>query len=384
MNFEFATANRIVFGPEAWKEAIPYSKTHGKHVCLVTGATRERAEFLIEAFEEQAISLTTVSIDGEPTVEMIETAVKKVRESHCDVVAGFGGGSVIDSGKAIAALLTNHGAVEDYLEVIGRGNPLKKYPAPYIAIPTTAGTGAEVTRNAVLTSREYQVKVSMRSPFMLPQLALVDPVLTHDLPPDITAVTGLDALTQLIEAFVSRKASPMTDGICREGIVRAVKALPVVYKNGRDAEAREAMSLASLFSGLALANAGLGAVHGFAGPIGGLFSAPHGAVCACLLPHVMETNIDVLQRHEKKSCLLERFDQVAKMITGDPHARAGKAVEWVKQLCTDFQIPGLATYGIENDHIQLIVEKAKAASSMKGNPVTLTEQELIHIIKRAL
>jgi alcohol dehydrogenase class IV len=274
MHFEFATANRIVFGPETWLETIPYALAYGRHICLVTGSTPERAEQLIQELKGKNISLTMLSIDGEPTLEMVEKAADKARENKCNMVIGFGGGSVIDSGKAIAALLNNTGELLDYLEVIGKGRKLEQKPVPYVALPTTAGTGAEVTRNAVIGSSQHKVKVSMRSPLMLPTLAIIDPTLTYELPADITAATGLDALTQLVEAFVSRKATPMTDGLCREGIARAARALPVVYQNGEDTRAREDMSLASLFSGLALANAGLGAVHGFAGPIGGLFPAP--------------------------------------------------------------------------------------------------------------
>lgn len=211
------------------------------------------------------------------------------------MVIGLGGGSVLDAGKAIAALVTNLGNVFDYLEVIGKGQPLVNAPLPFIAIPTTAGTGTEVTRNAVLGSPAHGVKVSLRSPMMLPSLAIVDPELTYGLPPEITASSGLDALTQLIEPFVSVKANPMTDAICREGIRHAAKSLRTVYHNGADASAREGMSLASLFGGLALANAALGAVHGFAGPLGGMLNAPHGAICAKLLPLVMEVNIKVLR-----------------------------------------------------------------------------------------
>jgi alcohol dehydrogenase class IV len=384
MHFEFATSNRIIFGPESWQEAVPYAQSQGRRICLVTGSNPRRAESIIQVLKSTGLSLTIIPIDSEPTIEMIEQASIKARENQCDVVIGYGGGSVIDSGKAISALLTNHGSLTDYLEVIGKGKPLKKKTVPCIAIPTTAGTGTEVTRNAVITSVQHKVKVSMRSPSMLPNLAIVDPTLTYDLAPEITAFTGLDALTQLIEAFVSRKANPMTDSLCVEGIARAARALPLVYKNGHDAQAREEMSLASLFSGLALANAGLGAVHGFAGPIGGLFSAPHGAVCACLLPYVMETNIDALQRHETKSGLLKRFHQVARLLTGDSNAKAERAIKWLQTLCNELHVPPLSSYGIDIEHIPMIIEGAKEASSMKGNPVTLTDTELIHIMKSAL
>ena len=213
------------------------------------------------------------------------------------------------------------GELLDYVEIIGRGQALTKPSAPFIAIPTTAGTGSEVTRNAVLASPEHRVKVSLRSPLMLARVALVDPELTYDLPPALTASTGLDALTQLIEPFVCLRANPMTDGLCVEGMRRAARSLRVAFTDGQNKSAREDMAVASLFGGLALANAGLGAVHGFAGPIGGMFPAPHGAVCAALLPHVMTANIRALRQRAPGSEALRRYDKVARLLTGSTQQR---------------------------------------------------------------
>jgi alcohol dehydrogenase class IV len=214
------------------------------------------------------IPFTEFQVHGEPTIDVVREGTKAAR--GCEMILGLGGGSVLDTGKAIAALATNPGDVIDYLEVIGKGQPLIHASLPYLAIPTTAGTGAEVTRNAVLESPEQNIKVSLRSPWMLPRLALVDPELTYQLPPDITASSGLDALTQLIEPFVSFKANPMTDAICREGMGHAARSLRRACETSADKASREGMSIASLFGGLALANAALGAVHGFAGPLGGM------------------------------------------------------------------------------------------------------------------
>jgi alcohol dehydrogenase class IV len=225
----------------------------------------------------------------------------------------------LDIGKVVAALLTNSGELMEYLEVIGGSQPLNRQSAPYIAIPTTSGTGTGVTRNAVLDSPLHRIKVSMRSPFMLPRLALIDPELTYSMPPSITAATGLDAFTQLLEAFVSRQANPLTDCLCRQGIERAARALRKAYQNGKDAPAREDMCLASLYGGLALANAKLGAVHGFAGALGGMHSAPHGALCAAILPHVMETNVSALHSRASYAPVLERYDEVARGLSlGNP------------------------------------------------------------------
>jgi alcohol dehydrogenase class IV len=300
------------------------------------------------------------------------------------MVIAIGGGSAIDAGKAIAALLTNGGSPSDYLEVVGRGQKLTRPSAPFLAIPTTAGTGAEVTRNAVLGVPESGVKVSLRSPLMLPRLALVDPELTHGLPPDMTASTGLDALTQLIEPYVSCRHNPMTDSICREGMSRAARSLRKVCVNGDDATAREDMAIASLFGGLALANAGLGAVHGFAGPFGGMFPAPHGAVCASLLPHVMAVNLDALKQRDPGSETLKRYDEVGEILTGNPRASAQDGVSWVQELCSDLSVSPLSTYGFGETTITDMVEKASAASSMKGNPIELTADEMRKILEQAM
>jgi alcohol dehydrogenase class IV len=280
--------------------------------------------------------------------------------------------------------MTNTGNVLDYMEIIGEGLALTQASAPFIAVPTTAGTGAEVTRNAVLASPEHHVKVSLRSPLMLPRLALVDPELTYSLPPEITASTGLDALTQLIEPFVSARANPMTDAFCREGMRRAARSLRRAYHHGDDASAREDMSLASLFGGLALANAGLGAVHGFAGVIGGMFNAPHGAICARLLPHVMEINLRALEERRAESDALHRYDEIAQILTGDEKASALDGVTWVREMAEALHIPPLAACGMTQADWPAVIEKSAVASSMKGNPIQLTADEMGEILAKAL
>jgi alcohol dehydrogenase class IV len=389
MRFEFATATRIIFGSGTLREAGPLAAgwindRDTSRVLIVTGRSIQRAQRLLDLLASEQLDCCTFSVSGEPTVELVQRGTRLARDENCGLVVGFGGGSVVDTGKAIAALATNEGEPLDYLEVIGRGQPLKVPPLPYIAVPTTAGTGAEVTRNAVLASAEHRVKVSLRSPLMLPRVALVDPDLTCELPPDITANTGLDALTQLIEAFVSVKANPLTDGICREGIRRASRSLRTVCWDGQDKAARGDMSLASLFSGLALANAGLGAVHGFAGPIGGMFDAPHGAVCAALLPHVMAVNVRVLRTRNPESPVLGRYGEVAQLATGDAKAVAENGIEWLRQLCSELAIQPLRTCGLSDADVPTLVEKGWAASSMKGNPVALTDDDLREILTSAL
>lgn len=384
MGFEFATATRIIFGSGTLAEVGDIAAEMGKRAFVVTGRATERAAPVLDELTQKGIACETFSVCGEPTTEIARQGTQKAREQACDMVIGFGGGSSLDTGKAIAALLTNGGDLFDYLEVIGKAQPLTKASAPYIAIPTTAGTGTEVTRNAVLKSLEHRVKVSMRNLRLLPRVALIDPELTYTLPPAITATTGLDAFTQVLEPYVSNKANPMTDALCREGIRRAARSLRRVYENGSDTFAREDMAITSLFGGLALANAKLGAVHGFAGPAGGMFAAPHGAICARLLPYVIEVNVRALKERFKSSEAIQRYDEIAQILTGSEVATASDGVEWVQELCNTLQVPSLSNYGMTQDDIPTLVEKAAKSSSMKGNPVTLTLDELQEILTRAM
>ncbi len=384
MQFEFSTATRIIFGAGQARKIGAYAPTMGRRAMVVTGRSPARADIILEQLDKQGIESISFSVPGEPTTDIALAGVQKARETACDWVIGIGGGSVVDTGKVIAALLTNEGKLLDYLEVIGKAKPLEMMPAPYVAVPTTAGTGAEVTSNSVLESVEHQVKVSMRSPLMIPQRAIVDPELTYSMPPPITAGTGLDAFTQLLEAFVSNKANPLTDGICREGLRLAAGALVRVFEDGSDTDARAAMSLASLFGGLALANAKLGAVHGIAGPLGGMFKAAHGAVCGRLLPLVMEMNLSALQLREPESPSLTRYREVARILTAKTDAEPSDGIDWVQNICSRLKPPSLADYKITEADFPLLVEKAHAASSMKGNPIQLTEVELEKILRQAL
>ncbi len=385
MRFEFATAARIIFGAGAVREAGPIALEFGTRALVVTGSDTRRAAPLLDILRAQGVSASLLAVRGEPEIATVSQGVALAQREACSLVIAMGGGSALDAGKAIAAMLTNTaGEPLDYLEVIGRGKALTEPSAPFIAIPTTAGTGSEVTRNAVLVSPQHRVKVSLRSPLMLPKIALVDPELTYDLPPAVTASTGLDALTQLIEPYVSSRANPMTDAVCVEGIRRAARSLRAAVEHGRDAGARTDMAVASLFGGLALANAGLGAAHGFAGPIGGEFPAPHGAVCAALLPHVMEANLHALRQRQPAAPALRRYDEVARLLTGSPTATAEAGIEWVRKLVADLRVPNLGHYGLKSEHTAELVRKAAQASSMKANPIALTPAELAEILDRAL
>ncbi len=381
-SFEFATSQRIIFGAGKLNELSQHLEGGPKRLLFVHGRSCGGIPRLRDMLSTLNISFTEFQVHGEPTIEAVQEGTRAAQ--NCDMILGLGGGSVLDTGKAIAALVTNPGEVLDYLEVIGKGQPLTHVALPCIAIPTTAGTGAEVTRNAVLEAPEQNVKVSLRSPWMLPRLALVDPELTYDLPPDITASSGLDALTQLIEPFVSVKANPLTDAICREGMAHAARSLRRAYQNGADKEAREGMSIASLFGGLALANAALGAVHGFAGPLGGMLHAPHGILCARFLPLVMEANIKAMELRQPGHPALGRYIEIAQILTGEKDATARDGAAWAGEAVDDLKIPRLSTYGMKPEDFREAVQKTQKANSFKGNPIVLDEKDLTAILEQAL
>lgn len=384
MRFEITSPPRIVFGSGALREAAPAARAFGRHAFVVTGRDTSRATPLLAQLRAAQLSATTFALPGEPTTDDVAAATSAARAAGCDLVIGFGGGSALDAAKAVSALLTNDGELFDYLEVVGRGAALTRAAAPCIAIPTTAGTGAEVTRNAVLASPAHRVKVSLRSPLMLPRLALVDPDLTLGLPPALTAASGLDALTQLIEPYTSCRANPYTDALCLDGLRRIAPALRRAFHDGHDAAARADLALAALSGGLALANAGLGAAHGFAGPIGGAFPAPHGAVCAALLPLVIEVNLRATRARTPDAPTAHRYAEVARLLTGRADATADDAAPFVRDLVTELQIPPLRSYGLTSAHVPALVEQAARASSMKANPLPLTPDELTEILTRAL
>jgi alcohol dehydrogenase class IV len=382
--FEFLSAGRIVFGAGSAKRIGERARAFGGRALLVTGKNRERAAPLEALLRHAGLELAVVSAETEPRVEDALAAVEVGRQVGAQLVVACGGGSALDLGKAAAALLANPEDPFEFLEVVGRGKPLSRPALPMLAVPTTAGTGAEVTKNAVLASSEARVKASLRHDSMLPAVALVDPELTLSVPPEVTAATGLDALTQCLEPFVSCLSNPLTDAIALEGMKRGARSLRRAFHDGSDLAAREDMALCSLFGGLALANARLGAVHGFAAPIGGKFESPHGAVCARLLPLVMAANVRALHSRDPNSAILPRFDVVARVLTGSPTATSLDGVAFVEELTRELAVPGLMSYGVTSADVPDLVSKAAAASSMKGNPLVLTSAELSSILEQAL
>jgi len=388
VQFEFATAARIVFGPGTLEQAGDIAAGFGSRVLLVTGTSPDRAAPVVERLDASGLRHEVVTVGGEPTVDAVREGVARAVAAGSDVVVGFGGGSAIDAAKAIAAMLGNGGDLFDHLEVIGAGLPLERPSVPWIAIPTTAGTGSEVTRNAVLASPRHGVKVSLRSPSMLARVALVDPTLTYSLPPAVTASSGLDALAQLVEPFTSSRANPFTDAFCREGMTRVARSLEVAFLSARAGtpvpDAREDMSMAALLGGLALANAGLGAVHGFAAPVGGRFDAPHGAVCGRLLPSVVAVNVAALRERAPGSSVLARYDEVARILTSRPDATPDDLVPWLVRLVDVLGVPRLSTYGLGVGDVPDLVAAASAASSMRANPIRLTPEELTRALDAAV
>jgi len=379
MNFLFATAAQIIFGLNS-SEKLPNLLVGRHRVLMVTGKNTKKSKKLAEHFEKST-EVTFFQVEHEPTTTVVNEGAKLAREKQCDAVVALGGGSVIDAAKAIAAMATNPGELLDYLEVIGDGKPLTEEPLFCIALPTTAGTGAEVTKNSVIKSLEHNVKVSLRSDAMYPDIALIDPALTYSMPPGLTASTGVDALTHLLETFVSNQANPFIDMICREGLTRISRSLLTAYRNGNDEQARTDMALASMLGGMALANVKLGAVHGFAGPMGGMYPIPHGAVCASLVSAVIETNIEVIKENGKD---LSKYSELARILTDNEGALAEDAIVWTENLVRELKIPSLSVYGLSEADFPELVQKAKAASSMRGNPVVLNDEQLNWILEKSL
>ncbi|HVO21285.1 MAG TPA: iron-containing alcohol dehydrogenase [Anaeromyxobacter sp.] len=383
MNFELTTAARIAFGPGRIAEVPQEIQALGlSRVLLVTGLEPARAAPLVEALGERGVSAPSWRVLGEPDVEGVREAMALARSEGCQGVISLGGGSSIDTGKAVAGLLGN-GAQDplEHLEVVGRARPLLHPALPLVAIPTTAGTGSEVTRNAVLSAGS--TKASLRSPHLLPRLAVIDPDLLAGAPREVLAGSGLDALSQLIEPFLCSRANPVTDALAAEGMRRSARSLRPACLSGLDADRREDLALASLFGGLCLANAGLGAVHGFAAPAGAALGAPHGALCAALLAPCLTVNLRALRARSPGHPAVGRFADVARWLTGRPDASAEDGIAWVEGLCRDLGIRGLSALGLTPAGAPDLVVQAKQASSMKANPIALTDAELSEIVERA-
>lgn len=381
MSFNFTTAGRIIFGPGSAAQLGEVVTALGERVFVITGTHTSIDEPPLAGLaREMAIWRSS----GEPTVEGVRAAVAAAREFAPDVIVGLGGGSIIDTAKSVGILLRNDGDLMDYLEVIGRGHTLASQSVPVIAVPTTSGTGAEVTANSPIYSAKHKLKASLRNSAMLPNTAIVDPDLTLSCPPSVTASSGLDALTQCIEPYTSCQANPLTDILSLEGLRRARAGLRAAHTDGSNRRAREDMAFCSLLAGLSLANAKLGAAHGIAAPVGGLTGAPHGNVCAAVLAACTEINIRAMKEREPQNPSIARYDEVARQLTGNPDATAEEGVAWIRETVSLLGVGGLASLGLTDEMLETATKGALAASSMKGNPIVLTHAEVHEILTSSM
>jgi alcohol dehydrogenase class IV len=377
--FDLALPRRVLFGPGRADELAGLLPSLGERLLLCTGRDTSRYRRLLGDVEPVAV----VPVVHEPTVDDLRAATDAARAAGVDSVVAIGGGSALDLAKAVAVLLGNGTDPSAHLEVVGRGLPFAKPAVPFVAVPTTAGTGAEATANAVFAAPEHGRKASIRSPHMLAAVALVDPLLTLGCPPAVTASSGLDALTQCLEPYVSPKANPATDALASEGLRRGARSLRTAYTHGDDRAAREDMALCSLFGGVALANAKLGAVHGLAGVVGGMVDAAHGAVCAALLAPVVDANVRALRERDPASAALDRYVTAARLLTGRDDASIDDGTAWLRETVVALDVPPLGAVGLAPEQHAEVAAKAAASSSMQGNPVLLDESELVAVLAAA-
>lgn len=407
MTWGFSGPGEILFGEGAIRELGKRAAGLGSRAFVVTGRDSGRAAVALDSLRAVGLEVEIFPVPGEPDFGVLRCALAEARNfaglsrtavpgsastarDNPDgpppglVVVGFGGGSALDLAKAVGILLSNPGDPLDYAEVIGAGKAFTVPSTPVIAAPTTAGTGSEATRNAVFAEPSRGVKVSLRSPYMYPRLALVDPELCLGLPPAPTAYTGMDALTQVLEPFVCRKANPATDALCASALAESAPALRRVFRDGKDRAARAILSRVSLFSGLALGNAGLGVVHGLAAPLGGRFPVPHGAACAALLAPAAAANIRALRDRDPEGPGLDRYARAARLVTGQPDAEPEDLVEALSKLSADLGIPRLSAWGVRETDLASLTADASASNSMKANPAALTSAEIEGILRAAL
>lgn len=379
--FSFATATEILFGRGQASAAADRIGVMGERLLLVHGSNAARSEALFRTLSRNGCQVTRYSVRAEPDTAVIEAGVETARSAGVQAVIAMGGGAVIDAGKAIAALVPAIRPMLDHLEVVGQGLPLDCDPLPFVAMPTTAGTGAEVTRNAVIGVPEHRRKVSLRDARMLPCLAIIDPELTDHCPREITLASGLDAITQVIEPYICTRANPMTDALCRDAIPRGLAALKRLMEQ-EDTRARDDLAWVSLCGGLALANSGLGAVHGLAGPLGGLTGAAHGAICGVLLPQVLIANRAAVDDTKTG----ERMDEIGAWIGAVMGGKVFGLNEAASKLADWSHQNGLATLnglGIDEAAQVEAASTAASSSSMKANPAPLSSKELREIMRRA-
>ncbi|MCK6261896.1 iron-containing alcohol dehydrogenase [Vibrio sp. ZSDE26] len=378
--FQFMTSTRIIFGEGALQSSLSILNQYGYSVLLVTGKDQSRSEPIISYLKTQKMRYQHVSISGEPNITMIEETAIVGRKFKPDMVVSIGGGSVIDMGKALAAIIPNQGDVYDYVEVVGRNVPIKTTPIPFIAIPTTASTGSEVTRNAVLRSGQDQVKVSLRSPDMLADVAIVDPTLTYGMDVYTSGRGAMDVFTHLMEAYVCGDPNPLTDMVCEEGLRKLSGSIVAACRHD-DYSARADLSFAAMLGGMATNNAKLGAAHGLASALGGKLNAPHSVIAGQLAPHVMRENIAVANEFGRKD-VLERYSRIAQLVTGRTNAHVEDGALWVQMMLDKLELPKLSEFGVCSTSFEKVAEDALMSVAIKGNPLPLTKARLIYILEQ--
>ncbi|MBI5481573.1 MAG: iron-containing alcohol dehydrogenase [Deltaproteobacteria bacterium] len=401
MAFAFRTAGQVLFGRGESARAAAIAVGLGRRVLLCTGAASLEASGALDRLVEQLgrapDGCARFAVPREPDVPLVDEATACARAEGCDVVLGCGGGAALDVAKAVAALATNGGGARDYLEDVGPGGgrALERPSLPTVLVPTTAGTGAEVTRNSVLRVPDRAVKRSMRSDLLLPRVAVIDPDLAAGAPPRVAAAAGLDALTHLVEAYVSRAAQPLTDALAVQGIPLALRGLRALADGAATPATAEGLALAALYGGMAVANAGLGAAHGLVAPLGGLLEVTHGVGCAALLPSVMLVNVAALRAAAPESPALRRYDEVAGIVLGATESRGGpglperapkrapasveRAARTIAGLRRRLGLPGMAEIGIPADRIGPLLQECRGGS-MRANPVVLDDADLERIL----
>jgi alcohol dehydrogenase class IV len=391
LHYDFLAPPKILFGWGRRREIGPLARGLGVRAFRVSGARRLVADGVIDELAAAlgaagVESIRLAEIHREPSVEDVDRAVSALRERHSgdgDFILAIGGGSAIDLAKAAAAMATNGdgASVRDFLEGVGRGLAIERPPLPVLAMPTTGGTGSEATKNAVISSREPTFKKSLRSDQMIPRVVLVDPELAVSVPPNVTAQTGMDAITQLIESYISRRARPIPRALAIEGLQRALPAIVAAVENGASRPAREAMAHAALLSGMALANSGLGMAHGVAAALGVVCNVPHGLACAVMLPAALRANRAVAARELAE---LHRATQTEVKLDGDDQDQAQAFIERIEQICHTIGIPlKLGQIGVRADQIPALVAQSRG-NSMSGNPREISDEELRQLLEEML
>ncbi|OBT12095.1 alcohol dehydrogenase [Vibrio sp. UCD-FRSSP16_10] len=378
--FQFMTTSKIVFGEGTLQSSLSLLNQFGYSVLLVTGKNLARSEMITAYLKSQSMRYQHISVSREPTISMVEEAALLARRFKPDMVVAMGGGSVIDMGKALSAMITNSGDLYDYVEVIGRNVPIKSLPLPMIAIPTTASTGSEVTKSAVLKSTQDKVKVSLRGPEILPTVAIVDPTLTYGTDLETSARGAMDAFTHLMEAYVCGDPNPLTDMICEEGLRKlAGSILPACRQD--NPRARSDLSFAAMLGGMATTNAKLGAAHGLAAALGGKITAPHSVITARLAPFVMTENMRMAKQSGRND-VLTRYRKIAQLVTENSDAHREDGVNWVNSMLEQLEVPTLSYYDAVEGPLDLIAQDAMKSVAIKGNPLPLTKDRLVDILNQ--